>query len=83
MADTRLLSHLGRLNQTLHRPDTPRGCGSGVRPSHKMAASTQYTREHQTKVDRKLSGRESEAGGCQPRWIKIGQPATQTASANS
>lgn len=40
MADQGLLSHLGRLNQTSHRPDTSRRCcGSGARPPHKMAAS--------------------------------------------
>lgn len=44
MADPGLLSHLGRLNQASHRPDTLRCCGSGVRPPHKMAASTQHTR---------------------------------------
>lgn len=82
MADPGLLSHLGRLNQASHRPDTPR-------LRLRCSPSSQDGRLHpahaniRPKVDYKLGGRESEAGGCQPRWIKIGQPATQTASANS
>lgn len=41
-------SHLGRPNQTQHRPDTQKCCGPNAHPPHKMAASIKKTCEHLT-----------------------------------